>query len=200
LKTETNVKDFISVFNQLEAQHFCSFHASTCLEHMCSKHVEARNKPTVKQKFCASSWLIIGIDILRCTVSKTSKNVEELAHILSEKFVLNIYLLSISMNQVWVNNWPTNLFIYLFKLENNYTNKISGMVGGTKVRNFRSCTCDLNSHGLTQCSPIFESFSRRFSYLVLDWLFVLSPTHTSVKNSRFFKPLVVLLASCGIAM
>ena len=27
-------------------------------EHMCSKHVEAWNKLTVKQKFCASSWLI----------------------------------------------------------------------------------------------------------------------------------------------
>jgi len=43
-------------------------------EHMCSKHVEARNKLTGKQKFCASSWLITEINILRCTVSKTSKN------------------------------------------------------------------------------------------------------------------------------
>jgi len=43
-------------------------------EHICSKHVEAWNKLTVKQKFCASSWLIIEINILRCTVSKTSKN------------------------------------------------------------------------------------------------------------------------------
>ena len=42
-------------------------------EHMCSKHVEARNKLIVKQKFCASSWLITDINILRCTVSKTSK-------------------------------------------------------------------------------------------------------------------------------
>ena len=30
-------------------------------EHMCSKHVEAWNKLTVKQKFCASSWLITEI-------------------------------------------------------------------------------------------------------------------------------------------
>jgi len=28
-------------------------------EHMCSKHVEAWNKLTVKQKFCASSWMRI---------------------------------------------------------------------------------------------------------------------------------------------
>jgi len=42
-------------------------------EHICSKHVEAWNKLIVKQKFCASSWLITAINILRCTVSKTSK-------------------------------------------------------------------------------------------------------------------------------
>jgi len=41
-------------------------------KHMCSKHVEAWNKLTVK-KNCASSWLITEINILRCTVSKTSK-------------------------------------------------------------------------------------------------------------------------------
>jgi len=43
-------------------------------EHMCSKHVEAWNKFTVKQKFCATSWLITEINILRCTVSKMSKH------------------------------------------------------------------------------------------------------------------------------
>jgi len=32
-------------------------------EHMCSKHVEAWNKLIVKQKFCASSWLITEINI-----------------------------------------------------------------------------------------------------------------------------------------
>ena len=42
-------------------------------EHMCSKYAEAWNKLIVKQKFCASSWLITEINILRCTVSKTSK-------------------------------------------------------------------------------------------------------------------------------
>ena len=42
-------------------------------EHMCSKHVEAWNKLIVKQKFCASSLLITEINILWCTVSKTSK-------------------------------------------------------------------------------------------------------------------------------
>jgi len=43
-------------------------------EHMCSKHVEAWNKFIVKQKFCASSWLITETNILRCKVSKTSKS------------------------------------------------------------------------------------------------------------------------------
>jgi len=42
-------------------------------EHVCSKHVEAWNKLIVKQKFSASSLLITEINILRCTVSKTSK-------------------------------------------------------------------------------------------------------------------------------
>jgi len=42
-------------------------------EHICSKHVEAWNKLIVKQTFCASSWLITEINILICTVSKTSK-------------------------------------------------------------------------------------------------------------------------------
>jgi len=55
----------ISVINQLDAQNFCFtislFHASTCFEHMCSKHLEAWNKLIVKQKFCASSWLITEI-------------------------------------------------------------------------------------------------------------------------------------------
>ena len=45
-------------------------------ERICSKHVEAWNKLIVKQKFCASSWLITEINILRCTVSKTSKNIQ----------------------------------------------------------------------------------------------------------------------------
>jgi len=48
-------------------------HASTCFEHMCSKHVEAWSKLFVKQTFYASSWLITEINILRCTVSKGKK-------------------------------------------------------------------------------------------------------------------------------
>jgi len=49
-------------------------HTCRCDEHMCSKHVEAWNKLIVKQTFFASSWLITEINILRCKVSKTSKN------------------------------------------------------------------------------------------------------------------------------
>jgi len=40
-----HISIFISVINQLYAQNFGFtinlFHASTCFEHMCSKHVEA---------------------------------------------------------------------------------------------------------------------------------------------------------------
>ena len=41
--------------------------------HICSKHVEAWNKLIVKQKFYATILLITEINILRCTVTKTSK-------------------------------------------------------------------------------------------------------------------------------
>jgi len=41
----------------------------------CSKHVDAWNETYCKTKFCASSWLITKINILRCKVSKTSKKV-----------------------------------------------------------------------------------------------------------------------------
>ena len=76
---------FISLINQLDAQNFCFtinlFQASTCFEHMCSSSGSQNciTQPlvsshlTVKQKFCASSWLITEINILRSTVSKTSK-------------------------------------------------------------------------------------------------------------------------------
>ena len=51
----------------------------------CSKHVEAWNKLIVKQKFCASSWLITKTNILRCTVSKTSKIVYMSAFVCSSQ-------------------------------------------------------------------------------------------------------------------
>ena len=42
---KTQLSFFISVINKLDAQNCCFtirlFHASTCFEHMCSKHVEA---------------------------------------------------------------------------------------------------------------------------------------------------------------
>jgi len=79
LSTSENnrIPRFSSVINQLDAQNFCFtislFHACTCFEHMCLKHVEAWNKLIVKQKFCASSWLITEINILRYVVSNTTE-------------------------------------------------------------------------------------------------------------------------------
>ena len=51
--------------NQLDALNFIIrlFQASTCFEHMCSKHVEAWNKRIIK--FGASSWLILRNKYLR---------------------------------------------------------------------------------------------------------------------------------------
>jgi len=54
-------------------------------EHMCSKHVEAWNKLILKQKFCASSWLITEIN-----VEFYSKNkFEKLVHLFG--FIIRIY-------------------------------------------------------------------------------------------------------------
>jgi len=56
-------------------------------EHMCSKHVEAWNNLIVQQNFFASSWLITEINILRCTVSKTSKLKIMVLHISPSTFL-----------------------------------------------------------------------------------------------------------------
>jgi len=74
------------------------FQASICFEHMCSKHVEAWNKLIVKQTFCALSWLIIEINIMRCTVSKTSK----------KKFGVCPWISSQSDNFHYTNLWINN--------------------------------------------------------------------------------------------
>jgi len=93
-----HISIFISVINQLDVQNFCFtvslFHASTCFDHMCSKHVEAWNRLIVKQKFCASSWLINQINTTRhfesvssnCLASRPiisarSQSVETQAHV-----------------------------------------------------------------------------------------------------------------------
>ena len=92
---------FISVINKLDAQHFCFtislFHASTCFEHI------------VKQKFCASSWLITEINILRCTVRKTS---EWISH-----FHNGRQMIPILKRKNSVDPFPS----YLFKIHFNIT-------------------------------------------------------------------------------
>ena len=45
-------------------------------EYVCSKHVEAWNKLTVKQKFCASSWLITEINSLKVCVRFYVNNIQ----------------------------------------------------------------------------------------------------------------------------
>ena len=75
-------------------------------EHMCSKHIEAWNKPIVKQNFCVSSWLITEINILRCTVSKTSKFISTSIVVLprkwlKENFLIGAHILFID-NSAWL--------------------------------------------------------------------------------------------------
>ena len=71
-------------------------------EPICSKHVETWNKLIAKQKCCASSWLITEINILRCTVSKTSKFI----YICSKNFALIIAYSHTSSSSVIVSK-PT---------------------------------------------------------------------------------------------
>jgi len=77
-------------------------------EHMCSKHVEAWNKLIVKQKVCASSWLITEINILRRTVCKTPKFI-----VLFVFFIIIIlcgcYLLTKETNPLTYYNYSLNL-------------------------------------------------------------------------------------------
>jgi len=88
-----NPVPFISVINQLDAQNICFtislFHASTYFERMCSKHVEAWNKLIVKQKFCASSWLITEINILEM---HGQQNVKTRYHILLLEMFCSSYI------------------------------------------------------------------------------------------------------------
>ena len=77
-KVFTGLRFFlIVVINQHDKQNFCFtirlFHASTCFEHMVLETCRGMIKHIVKQKFCVSSWLITKINVLRYTVSKTSK-------------------------------------------------------------------------------------------------------------------------------
>ena len=100
-----NQQTFISVINQLDAQHFCFtislFHASAGFEHMCSKRAEAWNKLIVKQKCCASSCLITEINILRCTVSRTSKS----ANICVISFAVSGYRKCLCCNLINITLW-----------------------------------------------------------------------------------------------
>ena len=58
----------------LHVSSTCTHHQEVKIAlHMCPKYVEAWNRLIVKQKFCSSSWLITEINILKFTVSKTSK-------------------------------------------------------------------------------------------------------------------------------
>jgi len=97
---------FILVINQLDAQHFCFtislFYASTCFENMCSKHVEAWNKPIVKQKFCVTSWLITEINMysmLKNKLKNWSLNQSEQIFTLRHKWNRSEYKYTLKVNK-----------------------------------------------------------------------------------------------------
>ena len=61
LLTVLHLSIFISVINQLDAQNFCFtislFHASTCFEHMCSKHISCDYVPIIRRNNCILATL-----------------------------------------------------------------------------------------------------------------------------------------------
>jgi len=66
-------------------------------EHMCSKHVEAWNKLTVKRNFCVPSWLITEINVLWSVIQmlrqiQTSDESTDLLAIKYHKLVISTYL------------------------------------------------------------------------------------------------------------
>ena len=74
-------------------------------EHMCSKHLEVWNKLNVKQKFCASSWLITEINLQSVT------NCMGYIHI--DKLTLQVYGLWESAYNQPVCVWSTGTYIHI---------------------------------------------------------------------------------------
>ena len=86
------------------------------------KHVETWNKLTVKLKFCASSWLITEIIILRCTVSKTSKYSGDFLYLSLQTLTLCFW----SNNPVYnIKNGVILFFYILLHSWINWTNLMS---------------------------------------------------------------------------
>ena len=107
---------FILVINQLDAQNFCFtinlFHASTCFEHhvLIIRRSEFYYTTSgiitpmgVKQKCCASSWLITKVNILRRTISKTKtkKKININCFILSTLHLLRLSYLSLYHGKIF---------------------------------------------------------------------------------------------------
>ena len=90
-------------------------------KHMCSKHVEAWNKLTVKQKCCASSWLITKINILPlCFVLihvKTSIN--------NIQYNVLFARTQGKLSRLSINNLPLNSYSLHEAMKNTYSNTIT---------------------------------------------------------------------------
>jgi len=97
-------------------------------EHMCSKHVEAWNKLIVKQKFCASSWLITEINASLCNKCSQNVNISDIlspfcnpivlwcpacAILLLSPYFAHFYSIHITIFiKLTVNPWQFTYFFY----------------------------------------------------------------------------------------
>jgi len=68
-------------------------------EHICSKHVKAWNKLIVKQKFCASSWLITEINVRQMFAYPVYATGFNQAHFC---YQIHTYVLPISLHLTYI--------------------------------------------------------------------------------------------------
>ena len=124
-------------------------------EHICSKHVEAWNKLIVKQKFCASSWLITEINILWRTVSKTSKNTSVLRG-KREKYRFQDVPVSIKNHREYQHHCLIDKFTIWNLPLRNFRHRHTG----SYILNTKALVC-LQRHYVTECcrdAPFWRLF------------------------------------------
>ena len=66
-------------------------------EHMCSKHVEAWNKLTVKKKICASSWLITE------KITTVLNTLRSLSCEMYVRYIIYVYTYRFFINRTYLN-------------------------------------------------------------------------------------------------
>jgi len=130
-------------------------------EHMCSKHVEAWNILIVKQTFCVSSWLITEINILWCTVSKTSEFMTYRIYYLFRHQLLFFFVLT----QLFTISQP-NITFNKEKIFSEYSPLLSLAVTSVSFASAKPFSCERQCVliGVSACS-VCQEFSLLYYFL-----------------------------------